>query len=108
MICISPTASIQLEVAAIGATSAKLLMFEGSRGSYGPAPENLGRGTPDLLLLTPLSVVDHSRLDLIESLVLGIRFPQVKLRSLGQLKEPSKAVCSWRKTGKHCRMIFWH
>jgi hypothetical protein len=95
MIRISSTASVQLEVAAIGTASTKLLMFEGSRCSYGPAPENLGWGRPDLLLLTPLSVVDHPRLDLIESLMLGICFPQVKLRSLGQLKEPSKAVCSW-------------
>jgi hypothetical protein len=55
-----------------------------------------------------LSVGDHSRLDLIESLMLGIRFPQVKLRCLGHLKEPSKAARSWGKTGKHCCMIFGH
>jgi hypothetical protein len=74
-------------------------MFEGSRGSYGSAPEHLGWGSPDLLLLTPLGVGDHSRLDLIESLMLGIRFPQVKLWGLGHLKEPSKAVCGWGETG---------
>jgi hypothetical protein len=108
MIRISTSASVQLEVAAVGAASPKLLMFEGSRGSNGTASEYLGRGTTNLLLLTTLSVGDHSRLDLIETLMLGIRFPQVKLRSLRHLKEPSKAVCSWGKSGKHCCMIFWH
>ena len=108
MIRISSSASVQLEVAAVGAASPKLLMFEGCRGSYGATSEYLGRGSPNLLLLTALSVGDHSRLDLIESLMLGIRFPQVKLRCLGHLKEPSKAVRSWGKSGKHCRMIFWH
>ena len=83
-------------------------MFEGSRGSYGSASEHLGWGSADLLLLTALSVGDHSRLDLIEPLMLRIRFPQVKLWGLGHLKEPSKAVRSWGETGKHGRMIFWH
>lgn len=95
MIRISSSASVQLEVAAIRTASPKLLMFEGSRGSYGSAPEYLGWSRPNLLLLSTLSVCDHSRLDLIESLMLGIRFAEVKLRSLWHLKEPSKAVCSW-------------
>ena len=99
MIRISSRASIKLEVAAIGTASPELLMFEGSRGSYWSAPEHLGWGSPDLLLLTPLGVGDHSRLDLVEPLMLRIRFPQVKLWGLGHLKEPSKAVCGWRETG---------
>ena len=99
MICISSRACVQLEVAAIGTAPPELLMFEGSRGSYGSATEHLGWGGPDLLLLTALSVGDHSRLDLIEPLMLGICFPQVKLWGLGHLKEPSKAVRGRGKTG---------
>ena len=108
MISISSSACVQLEVAAIGTAPPELLMLEGSRGSYGSASEHLGWGSADLLLLTPLSIGDHSRLDLIEPLMLRIRFPQVKLWGLGHLKEPSKAVSGRGKTGKHSRMIFWH
>jgi hypothetical protein len=42
MIRISPGASFKLEVAAIETASPKLLMFEGSRGSYVSTPELLG------------------------------------------------------------------
>ena len=86
MISISSRACVQLEVTAIGTAPPDLLMFEGSRGSYGSAPEHLGWGGPDLLLLTTLGVGDYPRLDLIEPLMLGIRFPQMKLRGLGHLK----------------------
>jgi hypothetical protein len=96
VIRISSRASVQLEVAAIGTAPPELLMFEGSRGPYGSAPEHLGWGGPDLLRLTP---GDHPRLDLIEPLMLRIRLPQVKLRGLRHLKEPSKAVRGGGETG---------
>ena len=83
VISISSRACVQLEVAAVGTAPPELHIFEGSRGSYGSAPEHLGWGGPDLLRLTPLGVGDHSRLDLIEPLMMGIRFPQVKLRGVG-------------------------
>jgi len=47
VIRISSRASVQLEVAAIGTAPPELLMFEGSRGPYGSAPEHLGWGGPN-------------------------------------------------------------